>query len=105
MNRSDSLLKQIERSINFLNISLGDIPVGDITPRMALSALSAQIDKGLISSARVNAQRLNEIMNYAMNTGLISANQLSKIGNAIPEAKKTTLPQSGRKNFHHYYQL
>ncbi|ARF51890.1 integrase arm-type DNA-binding domain-containing protein [Pantoea stewartii] len=91
MNRSDSLLKQIERSINFLNISLGDIPVGDITPRMALSALSAQIDKGLISSARVNAQRLNEIMNYAMNTGLISANQLSKIGNAIPEAKKNNL--------------
>ncbi len=51
--------------------SLGKIPVSKITAPIAIAALRPVETKGLLETVKRTAQLINEIMNYAVNSGEI----------------------------------
>lgn len=59
--------------------SLKDIPISQITAPMVITFLRPIEAKGNLETVKRLAQRLNEVMIYAVNTGLIPANPLSGI--------------------------
>ncbi|CAH0533838.1 Prophage integrase IntA [Vibrio stylophorae] len=58
---------------------LGLVPVSKLTAPMAIAALRPTEKQGLPETVKRTAQLMNEIMNYAVNSGLINANPLSGI--------------------------
>lgn len=58
---------------------LGTIPVSKITAAIAIAALRPVENQGLLETVKRTAQLMNEIMNYAVNSGVIHANPLSGI--------------------------
>lgn len=53
--------------------------------------------RGALETVRRLVQRINEIMIYAVNTGLIDANPASGIGIAFKKPKKQNIRHYGRK--------
>jgi len=85
--------KDIWRSLEkdvFPNI--GEIPVQEIKARKLVEALEPIKARGALETVRRLVQRINEIMIYAVNTGLIDANPASGIGMAFEKPKKTNMP-------------
>lgn len=66
---------------------LGAIPVTKITAPLAISALRPIEAQGLLETVKRTAQLMNEIMNYAVNSGLILANPLSGIRDVFKRHK------------------
>lgn len=66
---------------------LGAIPVTKITAPLAIAALRPIEDQGLLETVKRTAQLMNEIMNYAVNSGLIHANPLSGIRDVFKKHK------------------
>lgn len=66
---------------------LGAIPVTKLTAPLAISALRPIEDQGLLETVKRTAQLMNEIMNYAVNSGLILANPLSGIRDVFKRHK------------------
>ncbi|MGR5530864.1 integrase domain-containing protein [Vibrio alfacsensis] len=74
---------------------LGNKPIGDITPRDVIDTLKPIEAKGNFETIRRICQRLNEIMVFATNTGIIDFNTLANIKAAFIAPKKqhmATLP-------------
>lgn len=69
-----------------------NIPVQEIKARTLISALEPIKARGALETVRRLVQRLNEIMIFAVNTGLIDANPASGIGNAFEWPKKQNMP-------------
>ena len=69
---------------------LGKMAIGDITAPIAIKTIVAA--KGSLETVRRLCQRMNEIMIYANNTGVIHANPLSGIIHAFEAPKKQHLP-------------
>ncbi|HGE6896552.1 TPA: integrase domain-containing protein [Serratia marcescens] len=72
--------------------SIGGIPVQKIKARTLIEALEPIKARGALETVRRLIQRINEIMIYAVNTGLIEANPASGIGNAFERPKKQHMP-------------
>lgn len=72
--------------------SIGGIPVQEIKARTLIEALEPIRARGALETVRRLIQRINEIMIYAVNTGLIEANPASGIGNAFERPKKQLMP-------------
>ncbi|CAI0859497.1 integrase domain-containing protein [Serratia ficaria] len=72
--------------------SIGGIPVQEIKARTLIEALEPIKARGALETVRRLIQRINEIMIYAVNTGLIDANPASGIGNAFERPKKQHMP-------------
>lgn len=66
---------------------LGAIPVTKLTAPLAIAALRPIEDQGLLETVKRTAQLMNEIMNYAVNSGLIMANPLSGIRDVFKKHK------------------
>lgn len=62
---------------------LGAVPINEIKARLTIETLSPIAAKGSLETVKRLCQRLNEIMRYAVNTGLIDANPLSGISEAF----------------------
>ena len=72
--------------------SLGKHPISKITAPLAIDVIKPIAAKGILETVKRLIQRLNEIMNYAANTGLIHANPLTGIKAAFKNPKKQHMP-------------
>lgn len=72
--------------------TIGEIPVQEIKARKLVEALEPIKARGALETVRRLAQRINEIMIYTVNTGLIDANPASGIGMAFEKPKKQNMP-------------
>jgi len=72
--------------------TIGEVPVQEIKARKLVEALEPIKARGALETVRRLVQRINEIMIYAVNTGLIDANPASGIGMAFEKPKKQNMP-------------
>ncbi|EHN8814397.1 MULTISPECIES: integrase domain-containing protein [Enterobacteriaceae] len=72
--------------------AIGEIPVQQIKARTLVEALEPIKARGALETVRRLVQRINEIMIYAVNTGLIDANPASGVGMAFERPKKQNMP-------------
>lgn len=77
---------------NHIVEKFGRIPVSQITPRMVINSLQPVKAAGHLVQVAHIAQVLNRVMSFAVNTGLIDANPLTKISAAFPSPGKSNLP-------------
>ncbi|EKM4215101.1 tyrosine-type recombinase/integrase [Salmonella enterica] len=72
--------------------AIGETPVQKIKARTLVEALEPIKARGALETVRRLVQRINEIMIYAVNTGLIDTNPASGIGMAFEKPKKQNMP-------------
>ncbi|QCV81141.1 integrase domain-containing protein [Enterobacter ludwigii] len=72
--------------------AIGEIPVQQIKARTLVEALEPIKARGALETVRRLVQRINEIMIYAVNTGLIDVNPASGVGMAFEKPKKQNMP-------------
>lgn len=72
--------------------AIGEIPVQEIKARTLVEALEPIKARGAHETVRRLVQRINEIMIYAVNTGLIGTNLTSGVGMAFERPKKQNMP-------------
>lgn len=72
--------------------AIGETPVQQIKARTLVEALEPIKARGALETVRRLVQRINEIMIYAVNTGLIDTNPASCIGMAFEKPKKQNMP-------------
>ncbi|PMN12990.1 integrase [Vibrio lentus] len=70
---------------------LSDVPVREITAPQIIELLKPIEAKGSLETVKRIAQRLNEVMNYATNCGLVQANPLTGIKAAFKKPKKENM--------------
>ncbi|MGJ3441430.1 integrase domain-containing protein [Pseudomonas sp. Je.1.5.c] len=71
---------------------LGGTPITSITAPKVISLLKPLETKGSLETVKRLTQRLNEIMTYGVNSGLIPANALTGIGSVFKKPKKKNMP-------------
>jgi len=72
--------------------SIGKIPIHKITTVKAIDIINPIAAKGSLKTVKRLCQRLNEIMVYAVNTGLVDNNPLAGISKAFQTPVKHHLP-------------
>lgn len=72
--------------------SIGSTPISKLTAPIAIELLRPLEAKGSLETVKRVSQRLNEIMTYAVNSGLIHANPLSGIRAVFKKPKKQNMP-------------
>ncbi|MEN3257608.1 integrase domain-containing protein [Sodalis endosymbiont of Spalangia cameroni] len=72
--------------------SLGDRPIAALKATMLVNALRPVANRGRLDTVRRLAQRLNEIMVYAINSGVLEANPASGIAKAFEKPQKKNMP-------------
>ena len=70
---------------------IANIPVRDINAPQVIELLKPIAAKGSLETVKRLAQRLNEVMNFATNCGLIQANPLTGIKAAFKKPKKENM--------------
>lgn len=71
---------------------IGDIPISDLTTQHFVCLLEPLQSSGRLDTLRRTLQRINEIMNFAVNSGLINANPAANVGKAFSTPTKTHRP-------------
>lgn len=71
---------------------LGRIPAHKITAKGAIEVLEPLAARGALESVRRLCQRMNEIMTFAANTGIVEFNQLSGIQKAFDLPRRVNMP-------------
>jgi integrase len=71
---------------------LGKVPIHKITAIKTIETIEPIAAKGSLETVKRLCQRLNEIMVYAVNTGIILSNPLSGINKAFQHPEKQHLP-------------
>ncbi|HCI4455321.1 integrase domain-containing protein [Klebsiella pneumoniae] len=90
---TEDYAKDIWRSLDKdVFTTIGAIPVQEIKARTIVEALEPIKARGALETVRRLVQRVNEIMIYAVNTGLIDANPASGVGMAFEKPKKQNMP-------------
>lgn len=72
--------------------NLGEVPIHKITAIKTIEVIKPIAAKGALETVKRLCQRLNEIMVFAVNTGLITANPLAGIQKAFQAPIKQHLP-------------
>ena len=72
--------------------SIENVPIQELKARTLIQVLDPIKARGALETVRRLVQRINEIMIYAVNVGLIEANPASGIGNAFERPKKQHMP-------------
>ena len=76
---------------NYIFPTLGKLPVKDLTAPIAIQTLRPIEAQGKLEMVKRCGQLMNEIMNFSVNSGLISANPLSGIKQVFRKPKVTHL--------------
>lgn len=71
---------------------MGALPLHKVTAPKTIEVLKPIAAKGQLETVKRLSQRLNEIMVFAVNTGLLEANPLTGIKKAFPSPKKNHYP-------------
>lgn len=71
---------------------LGNVPIHKISAVKAIATIKPLAATGSLETVKRLCQRLNEIMTYAVNSGLVDSNPLSGIASAFQPPKKTNQP-------------
>ncbi|MGR5069312.1 integrase domain-containing protein [Vibrio alfacsensis] len=71
---------------------LGKKPISSLTAIETINTLKPIAGKGSLETVKRLCQRINEVMNFAVNTGAIHSNPLSKIHAAFLAPKKKHMP-------------
>lgn len=88
-NVTEDYAKDIWRSLEKdIFPSIGEIPVQVLKVRTIIEALEPIKARGALETVRRLVQRINEIMIYAVNTGLIDSNPASGVGMAFEKPQK-----------------
>lgn len=72
--------------------TLGNVPISKITALKAIGTIKPIAAKGSLETVKRLCQRLNEVMIYAVNTGLITGNSLTGISKAFQNPAKQHQP-------------
>ena len=72
--------------------SLGKVPIHKITAVKTINIINPIAAKGSLETVKRLCQRLNEVMTYAVNSGLIDSNPLTGIHKAFKQPIKQRLP-------------
>lgn len=72
--------------------ALGKLPIHKITAVYAIETITPLADRGKLETVKKLCRWINEIMVYAVNTGVIHANPLAGIGKAFISPKAVNLP-------------
>ncbi|MFV9713335.1 MULTISPECIES: integrase domain-containing protein [unclassified Pantoea] len=92
-NVTEDYAKDIWRSLEKdVFPAIGEIPVQLLKARTIVESLEPIKARGALETVRRLVQRINEIMIYAVNTGLIDANPASGVGMAFERPKKQNMP-------------
>ncbi|MCG6201543.1 integrase domain-containing protein [Psychromonas antarctica] len=90
---SNNYATDIWRSIELhLFPSLGKVPINKLTAPKVIDVIRPIASKGTLETVRRLCQRINEIMVFAVNTGLVSDNPLTGINKAFETPKKQHMP-------------
>lgn len=92
--------KDIWRSLE-LHIfpSLGNVSISKIRAQDVVNALQPTKKKGALETVKRVTQRVNEVLNYAVNVGLINANPCIKVYSAFETPKTKNQPAITPKEF------
>jgi len=105
----EQTLLDTKRSVeNHIFPKLGQVPISKLTPPCVIKVLNPLAQKGSLETVKRLCQRLNAIMKYAQNTGLIERNNLENIREMFPNPKVTNMPSIGPEllaDFLHELQL
>lgn len=71
---------------------LGDHPISSITAPITIKTIEPLATKGSLETVKRLSQRLNEIMTFAVNTGVIHSNPLAGIKSAFQNPIKQNMP-------------
>ena len=77
--------------------SLGKVPIHKINAVKTISIVESVAAKGSLETVKRLCQRLNEVMIYAVNTGIITNNPLAGISKAFQQPAKQHLPSLSPK--------
>ncbi|MCB1668015.1 MAG: tyrosine-type recombinase/integrase [Pseudomonadales bacterium] len=92
-NVSDTYYKKIDdRLSKYVFPKLGNIPVHKITAVDAIQVIMPVADEGKLETVKKLCRWINEIMVYAVNTGVHHSNPLAGIGKAFNAPKAVNLP-------------
>lgn len=90
---SERYAYNIERSLqNHLFPFIGSYPISTLTAPLVIEALKPLAAKGTLETVSRLCQRINEIMTYAVNTGIIHHNPLAGIKAAFETASAENMP-------------
>lgn len=79
--------------------AIGDVSVTDIKAHTLVQAVQPVQARGALETVRRLCQRINEVMIYAQNTGLIDAVPSVNIGKAFEKPQKRTCPAFDRTSY------
>lgn len=92
-NISETYYKKIDdRLSKFVLPRLGNIPIHKITAVDAIQVIMPVADEGKLETVKKLCRWINEIMVYAVNTGVNQSNPLAGIGKAFNSPKVVNLP-------------
>tara|TARA_R110002167_G_scaffold344363_1_gene553688 strand:+ start:27745 stop:29010 length:1266 start_codon:yes stop_codon:yes gene_type:complete len=86
---ADDVLRSLERHVF---PTLGAIPIHKLTARDVIAELQPISAKGTHETVKRICQRLGEVMDYAMLSGLIDSNPLTGISKAFEAPRKQNMP-------------
>ncbi|MBJ7221171.1 MULTISPECIES: integrase domain-containing protein [unclassified Brenneria] len=90
---AENTIKDIWRSLEkYVFPFIGSLPITQLTARQFITALEPIQASGKLETVKRVSQRINEVMDYAVNSGLIPANPAAKIRKAFQTPVKTHMP-------------
>ncbi|KLP45179.1 integrase domain-containing protein [Enterobacter ludwigii] len=92
-NLAANTIKDIWRSLEkYVFPDVGDMPVTELTPRHFVTLLEPIRARGNLETLKRVLQRINEVMDFAANSGLIQLNPASNVRKAFPTPVKKHMP-------------
>ncbi|MDT4307832.1 integrase domain-containing protein [Klebsiella aerogenes] len=82
---ADDIWKSLERDVF---PAIGQTPVTELKAHILIAALEPVRVRGALETLRRLTQRINEVMKFAINSGLLDANPASTIGEVFEKPKK-----------------
>ncbi|BDI37247.1 integrase domain-containing protein [Escherichia coli] len=86
---ADDIWRSLERDVF---PAIGQMPVTELKAHTLISALEPVRARGTLETLHRLTQRINEVMKFAINTGLLDANPASTIDEAFVKPKKQHMP-------------
>ncbi|HEL8022068.1 TPA: tyrosine-type recombinase/integrase [Escherichia coli] len=92
-NLAPNTIKDIWRSLEkYIFPYIGNTPIDTLTARRFVEILTPIKERGNLETLKRVLQRINEVMDYAANSGLIDANPATNVRKAFPSPVKKHMP-------------